>query len=316
MQDRSTGTAMRGHAMRRLAAAATLMLFTTAQGASAAPPMRPCQGTWSELAGLVIGHSGGRTVPVRKGGYEEDIFMQVQLCGVELHIRADGRDMALHRDKRNPALYRGSVSFGGVHRLYRFELITPRLMQGGVEAMGSRLTVQKPMTLVYESNSAKQPPCPHWQTPSTDPEAISAGQATATVKAAMRARGLVPPQGMSYSDFLYSYRAVGSKSRKPDGERMVRLLLAKDGRILPNSTQKRICSATKGDLEPARHWLEFELIPLPNGTSVTVRDVDLETGHIKHQRMGESGKGQLRQAVDKAWNKLQVKAGPMSDGHV
>ncbi|MCS4503932.1 hypothetical protein NYO91_07565 [Arhodomonas aquaeolei] len=114
---------------------------------------------------------------------------------------------------------------------------------------------------------------------------ISGGRALGVVASALTAVGAATDPG-AFGDYLWSEVKQGSRhvSMWLTADRQPR----RAARSMPDP-----CDVAPGSLEGARYLLDFEIYRLGgDGTHMAVaRVVDVETGRILQQRMGEGGRG-------------------------
>ncbi|MCU4801553.1 hypothetical protein OB920_14330 [Halobacteria archaeon HArc-gm2] len=165
--------------------------------------------------------------------------------------------------------------------------------------------------------------------PSTDDDEatyaadIDGRTATQAVAAALRERGLEPPQGsgLTMEDYVWTRVTQGSRGQTVTGTREAYVRVGPDGNVLPNpqtlARQRALGDVEAETLEGASHVLNVEMYRYPDGQhDATVRFVEVETGLIQNQRQGAGATGDagLAEAVDDGLDQLQVDLAEPTDG--
>lgn len=290
----------------------------------------PCSGEWGITSLSVRGQSGGRSMQIRGGRNEGTARVEVVECGKRLRMSSQGQVIMLERVSTDPIVYEGQwTGADGAHRTLRFEVVGPGALEGKIVAHDARLRVDKPMNLTYLGGWSPQylegEACPEDESSSSEDVNISADEATQAVVQAMRDRGLTPPpgSGLTLEDYVWTRVVVqGSSENRRSVTRQVRLNIGPDGHILPSSAwmdeHRMVCRVDDGELVPPTKWLNFRLLRQHDAHDAVIQVIDIETGRIENQRMGEGGPGAngLGDAVDDAWNRLEVPIGSPTDGRV
>lgn len=296
------------------------MLLTPASGLAQRPEVFPCPGNWKVTSGAVTGETQGQRLPIRPGGEQETVRIEVIDCGHTLRVIA-GRTVQLNLHSLESRTYSGAMAFGGVQRSWRFEVTSSRHMEGAVYAGDGRLAVDKPMSLEFVGGSQSMKiGCDAKAEPAQDfPSRVAHDEAIEAMANVLRSRGLAPPADgpYSYADYIMTgVREPMDREHSDAGTRWVRVFVGHDGQILPNYADRIECRVGKGSLEPPAYILNFKLLRYQDVNDTAIQLIDIETGKIQNQRMGKGGSGQpgMEGAMKDAWNQLQVPIGPMSTG--
>ena len=213
---------------------------------------------------------------------------------------------------------------GGATRVFRFNALTPRLIDSWMDAFGGGMTVQRGMKLTLVKWTEHQPvDCIF------DGERQDFTRENAAARALMAARGLTPPSpDFALQDYFRAAEVENrtqTESRKGSA-RHVRFLLGSDDAILPATRSatrfREVCRAEDGALDPPRRMLDFKIVEIenPDGFSVFARIIDIESGKIVAQRESEvtgTGEDALARAMQDGTTQLAadgITLGPLSDG--
>jgi hypothetical protein len=140
------------------------------------------------------------------------------------------------------------------------------------------------------------------------------------VTRALRNRGFTPAPGFTLEDYVRTDVSQATRGETVTGTREVFVRVGPDGHLLP----RHDAIEQRGDVEPgslqgATRLLNLELFQYPDGQhDVAMKLLDVESGAIKNQRMGEGGvlNTGLSDAIGAAWEKFEVDLGDPTDGRV
>ncbi len=301
-----------------LGAAALALTISTA----IADPL-PCQGRYQAISGNVIMSASGIVQVDPRNRNESTVDLTYDGCD---RIAIAGQGMRMDIVRSATSGWSGTLTAGGATRVFRFNALTPRLIDSWMDAFGGGMTVQRGMKLTLVKGTEHQPvDCIF------DGERHDFTRENAAARAFLAARGLTPPS----SDFALRdyFRAAEVENRtqtesRKGRTRHVRFLLGSGNRVLPAARAaarfREICRAEEGALDPPRRLLNFKIIEMenPDGFDVFAQLIDIETGKIIAQREGEAtgtNDAALAAAMQASAAQLAedgVTIGPLSDGKV
>lgn len=203
-------------------------------------------------------------------------------------IAVEGQGMRMPITRSATSGWSGGVTGGGATRFFRFNALTPRLIDSWMDAFGGGMTVQRGMKLTLVKGTEHQPvDCIF------DGERQDFSRENAAARTFLAARGLAPPS----SDFALRdyFRAaeMGNRTQtesRKGSARHIHFLLGNGNRILPATRAaarfREICRAEKGALDPPRRLLNFKITEVenPDGFDVFAQVIVIETSKIVAQR--------------------------------
>ncbi len=300
-------------------AGALVACTLTIPGAMADP--LPCQGRYSAVSGNVIMSASGIVQVDPRNRNEGTVDLTYNGCD---RITVAGQGMRMEIVRSATSGWSGTLTGGGATRIFRFNALTPRLIDSWMDAFGGGMTVQRGMKLTLVKGTEHQPvDCIF------DGDRQNFTRENAATRAFMAARGLTPPSpDFALQDYFRAAEVENrtqTESRK-GSTRHVRFLLGSDHAILPATRAatrfREVCRAEEGTLDPPRRMLDFKIVELenPDGFSVFARIIDIESGKILAQRESEvtgTGDAALAAAMQDGAAQLTgdgMTFGPLSDG--
>lgn len=253
----------------------------------AAEPL-PCQGRYNVVSGDVTMSSGGFVHIDPRNRNEGNVDLIYDGCD---RIRMEGQGTRMDLVRSATSGWSATLTGGGATRVFKFNALTPRLIDSWMDGFGGGIMVQRGMKLTLVNGTEGQPvDCIF------DGERQDFSRENVAAQAFLAVRGLTPPS----SDFTPRdyFRAaeveadVVTESRK-GSTLQIRFLLGTGNAILPATRAaarfREICQAEKGELDPPRRMLNFKIheVENPHGFDVFAQIIDLETGRIIAQRESE-----------------------------
>lgn len=182
----------------------------------------------------------------------------------------------------------GTLTGGGATRVFKFNAVTPRVIDSWMDAFGGGMTVQRGMKLTLLNGTENQPVDCIFDSASQD-----FSRENAAAEGFMALRGLIPPSPdfVPHDFFRASQVEGGTQTEVSKGNTLhIRFLLGHNNVILPTARAgtrfRAVCTADEGTLDPPRRMLDFKIVEYdnPDSLSVFARIIDIETGKIIAQR--------------------------------
>ncbi len=151
--------------------------------------------------------------------------------------------------------------------------------------------------------------------PEDTPSIITEDKAVTAIMGVMQDRGLVFPfKNISVKgNFITSANSLSKNDYlavdlDEEGERRVHFDIGPDGHIIPKGEWRDAnpdyCKDQNRFMKAAVKRLQFKMFAAADGYYVFVQYIDVATGKIENQREGEADT--LKEAINKAWDKLEV----------
>jgi hypothetical protein len=151
---------------------------------------------------------------------------------------------------------------------------------------------------------------------------VSGAMVTEAAGRALAQVGFEPASGLTWDNYVYT-EVTGIPERNEQGTRHVRVRVGPDGHLLPNPDyleRKREAGGVDEDsLQGATHLLNVKVFRHGLGRhSAAVQFLDVESGVIENQRMGQGGlfRAGLATAIGRGIDKLEVPLRDPTDGRV
>lgn len=282
----------------------------------------PCQGRYSVVSGNVTISSAGvvQVAPHHKSEGTADLIYES--CD-RIRLEAQGQKMTLVRSATTG--WSATVTGGGATRVFRFNTLTPRLVDSWMDAFGGGVTVQRGMNLTLDNATDGQPTDCIFD---SDQQDFSRENAAAS--AFLAGRGLAPPSpDFVLKDYFRAREtAYEHLDETRDGRtRHVSFMLSGDHKTLPTvraaTRFREICLADPGELDRPRYMLNFKIHKLenPDRYNVFAQIIDIDTrGLITAQKetiVEGHDETALTEAMTDAAAQIEadgVTIGPLSDG--
>lgn len=288
--------------------------------AAMAEPL-PCQGRYNVMSGDVIMSSGGMVHVEPRNRNEGDVDLIYDGCD---RIRMEGQGARMDLIRSASSGWTATLTGGGATRIFRFNALTPRLIDSWMDAVGGGMQVQRGMKLTLVNGTDHQPvDCIF------DGERHDFTRENAAARMFLAARNLAPPSAdFAPQDYFRTSKDAEDLFEAHGGSSFrILFLLGRGNRILPATRAatrfREICRAETGALDPPRRFLTFKILEVenPHGFDVFARIIDIETGKIIAQRESEvtgTDDAALSRAMQDAATQLNgdgVTFGPLSDGN-
>lgn len=295
--------------------------FTALAVSSASAEPLPCQGRYEAISGDVTMSSGGTVIVDPRNRSEGTVDFIYDGCD---RIRMEGQGARMDIVRSATSGWTGTLTGGGATRIYKFNALTPRVVDSWMDAFGGGIKVQRGMNLRLVKATEGQPvDCIF------DGDRQNFQRENAAARAFMTARGLTPPS--TDFDLRDYFRAADVEHDAVSDSRQgstlhLRFLLGSDNAILPATRTatrfREICRAEEGELDPPRRLLNFKIheVENPHGFNVFAQIIDIDTGKIIAQRESEAvglDDAALADAMQDAAEQLGgdgITFGPLSDG--
>lgn len=298
-----------------LGVAALALTISTA----AAEPL-PCQGRYSAVSGNVIMSASGIVHVEPRNRNEGTVDLTYDGCD---RIAIAGQGMRMNIVRSATSGWSGTLTGGGATRVFRFNALTPRLIDSWMDAFGGGMKVQRGMKLTLVKGTEHQPDDCIF-----DGERHDFTRENTAARGFMAARGLIPPSSDFAPQDYFRTSKVGEDPFEAHGGSSfrIRFLLGSDNHVLPATRAatrfREVCRAEEGTLDPPRRMLTFKIseVENPHGFNVFAQIIDIETGKIIAQRKSDvtgTDDAALAQGMQDAAAQLDgdgVTFGPLSDG--
>lgn len=305
--------------MRTAARAVIAACLLSGSGAFADP--LPCQGRYSAISGDVTLLASGMVHVEPRNRSEGTVDLTYDGCD---RITISGQGMRMDILRSATSGWSGTLTGGGATRVFRFNAVTPRVIESWMDAFGGGMTVQRGMKLTLLDGTENQPVDCIFDSDSQD-----FSRENAAAEGFMALRGLIPPSpDFVLHDFFRASQVeqdTQTEARKGDALH-IRFLLGHNNVILPTARAatrfRAVCTADEGTLDPPRRMLDFKIVEYdnPDSLSAFARVIDIETGKIIAQRESQVA-GTDAEALTLAMQEsaAQITAdgsafGPLSDG--